>query len=279
LRISVVVPVYNSGQFLAQCVESLLSQDYPRGEFELIFVDNGSGDDSREILARYPVTALQESTPGSYAARNCGVRRARGSILAFTDSDCYPVPGWLQTIEDTLARPEALVCMGPRTPPTEGDWLRLTSDYENTKARVIYESTDPLVYFGYTNNMAMRREAMDRCGPFLERMRGSDTIFIRRVVEEFGCRSVVYREEMDVLHAELESLQTYFSKIMTYGQSRRKYRHIKTVRPLTNEERLRVFRETTRSYSSWDSAQLLALLSMGAFAWWAGSMQMRTTER
>ena len=94
--VSVIVPVYNDERRIAGCVEALLAQTYPRDRYEVIVVDNGSTDATRAVVGRYPVTLLSETaTRGSYAARNAGLRHARGEILAFTDSDCTPAPQWL----------------------------------------------------------------------------------------------------------------------------------------------------------------------------------------
>ena len=81
--ISVIVPVYNSGKYLERCVKALLNQDYPKSDYELIFIDNGSTDDSVAIMKGHPeLRTLSEKSPGSYAARNRGITQAKGDILA-----------------------------------------------------------------------------------------------------------------------------------------------------------------------------------------------------
>lgn len=94
--VSVIVPVLNDEARIGGCIEALLAQEYPRERYEVIVVDNGSSDRSYEVAARYPVTLLSETeTRSSFAARNRGMREARGEIFAFTDSDCTPAPRWL----------------------------------------------------------------------------------------------------------------------------------------------------------------------------------------
>lgn len=277
--ISVIVPVYNTGHYLERVIQALLNQDYPQSEHELIFVDNGSTDDSASILKRYSrIRTFSEPDPGSYAARTRGIKQARGEILAFTDSDCFPVPGWLQSIDRVFSGSHAEVVLGPRVPPTNNNWVRLVSEYENRKAELVYASSDPMVYFGYTNNMAVRRTTMDRFGPFVCRARGSDTIFIRRVVEGLSCEAVTYCPEMIVKHAEMESIRVYYRKVMTYGRSRKAYHHMVKVRPLNQKERLRVFWQTTREMQIVDSIQLFTLLIGGAVAWWIGGLKDSTTD-
>ena len=99
-RVSVIIPVYNSQATLAAAVESILAQTYR--DFELIAVDDGSTDASREILSRYSdrITILARANAGPAVARNAGVRVATGDLLAFLDSD-------------DLWKPELLAVMVP----------------------------------------------------------------------------------------------------------------------------------------------------------------------
>jgi glycosyltransferase involved in cell wall biosynthesis len=186
--ISVIVPVYNAGRYLERVMAALLSQDYPSEAFELIFVDNGSTDNSRSILDREPrIRVLSVAERGSYVARNRGVRESRGDILAFTDSDCYPVKGWLSAIQSAFERPATQIVLGPRVPAVNRRSVRLVSDYENSKTELVCASNDPMLYFGHTNNMAVQRAAMDRFGPFVERPRAV------RIRSSCGTSSTNYR--------------------------------------------------------------------------------------
>src|SRR6476659_7874443 len=93
--VSVVIPVRNDARRLAVCLESLSKQDYPRGCYEVIVVDNGAIDDSRRIAAEAGAKVLCFPNLRVGALRNRGVAEARGEILAFVDSD-HEVPRcWL----------------------------------------------------------------------------------------------------------------------------------------------------------------------------------------
>ena len=93
--ISVIIPHFNDLQGLQTCLTALREQSVPATE--IIICDNGSpcGLEAIEHLCVAPETVVLEPVKGAAAARNAGVRRASGHILAFLDSDCIPDPGWL----------------------------------------------------------------------------------------------------------------------------------------------------------------------------------------
>jgi glycosyltransferase involved in cell wall biosynthesis len=85
--VSVVIPVYNGARFLAQAIDSVLAQTYPA--IEVVVVDDGSTDDSRDLIARYGdrVVAVSQANGGVARARNAGIRASRGELVAFLDQD------------------------------------------------------------------------------------------------------------------------------------------------------------------------------------------------
>lgn len=103
MRFSIVVPVYNNPADLSVCLSSIARLNYPKADFEVIVVDNNSTDDTAEIARSFGVTVLVEAEfQSSYAARNRGVRAARGAFIAFTDSDCIVDPQWLAEIDAAI---------------------------------------------------------------------------------------------------------------------------------------------------------------------------------
>lgn len=183
MQISVISPVFNEVPHLERFLEALRAQECS-GDYEVIVVDNGSTDGSLEILvASDGVTLLQESKRGSYAARNRGIRAARGQVLAFIDPDCIPGPGWLAAIERGMAVPGRQILLGKREYEMPSRTLRRLSDYDTTVAKYVFSSDEPEIYFGYTNNMAVRRSLFDTVGLFHEILRGADTVFVRNTVD------------------------------------------------------------------------------------------------
>lgn len=98
--LSLIVPVYNGECHLAQCLASLLDQDLPPEDYEIVCVDDGSTDDSPAILADFAqkyqnIRILRQENAGVAAARNAGVAAARGDWLWFVDCDDLLLPGCL----------------------------------------------------------------------------------------------------------------------------------------------------------------------------------------
>ncbi|HEV3115713.1 MAG TPA: glycosyltransferase, partial [Gemmataceae bacterium] len=120
-HVSVVVCSYNGGRTLDQCLRSLGALEYPR--YEVIVVDDGSTDDTPEILARFPeVRSIRQPNQGLSVARNVGLQAAKGDIIAYTDSDCFADRDWLTHLVYQLERSEAAAVGGPNLTPEDG-WL------------------------------------------------------------------------------------------------------------------------------------------------------------
>jgi glycosyltransferase involved in cell wall biosynthesis len=273
LLISVVVPMYNAEPYLAACLDALVSQDFPCGDYEVLLVDNGSTDGSVAIARRHPaVTLLSEATRGAYSARNRGIRQARGEVIAFTDPDCVPDRSWLREIAAALSDPRVELVSGRRRPAIGTGLLASVADYGNAKDAFVLEGDDAELYYGHCNNMAVRRRVFEILGLFAERPRGSDVHFVRRVAGEYSCGPIRYAPAAAVTHLELDSVAVYYKKVCLYGRHRRLNNWAGT-RALRLAERMAVFRRTVRAgrYSWARSAALLATLAAGWLAWLLGS--------
>lgn len=273
MKFSVIVPVFNTSRYIDRCMMALQEQDYPNSDYEVIAIDNGSTDDSRERLGRYPVTVVREAKRGSYAARNAGIRQASGELLAFTDSDCAPRPGWLKAIETKLSEPGNLVVQGKRRLAARSNLMQAINDYEIAKDAYTLSGSERLKYYGFTNNMGMRREAYERFGPFVERDRGADTIFVRTVVDGESCEAVGFSPDMIIDHLEMNRFRDYLKKMFIYGRSRKRYRHIMVTEALDFSDRFSVFKTAIRDsdYSPWLTATLSGALGLSVASWQLGS--------
>jgi glycosyltransferase involved in cell wall biosynthesis len=154
---------------LREALDSVLAQDF-RG-FELIVVDDGSTDDTPQMLGAYgeSIRLLRQENRGVSAARNAGVAAAQGDLIAFLDSDDIWLPGKLaRQVEFFRRHPEALICQ------TEERWVkngrRVNPGRRHRKrGGMIFEPSLELCLVSPSAVM-LRRELLSRVGLFDERL-------------------------------------------------------------------------------------------------------------
>jgi len=118
-EVSVIIPTFNRSKMVERALQSVLDQDYPN--FEVLVVDDGSGDDT---ITRIPTGGrvkllVHASNRGVSAARNTGIRYCSGRYVAFLDSDDYWLPGKLERQASFfVSHPDAVACQ------TEETWIR-----------------------------------------------------------------------------------------------------------------------------------------------------------
>ncbi|WP_455581611.1 glycosyltransferase family 2 protein [Dysosmobacter sp.] len=110
LRISVIVPVYNTEKYLRRCIDSILNQTYEA--LEVILVDDGSTDGSGAVCDEYAekdarVRVIHQKNGGISAARNAGIDAASGQYIAFIDSDDYLFPTMYGKLFESLQKTKA----------------------------------------------------------------------------------------------------------------------------------------------------------------------------
>lgn len=119
IEVSIIIPTYNRGWIIKEAIESVLAQNFI--DFELIVIDDGSTDNTSEILDSYreDITVLRQNNKGVSAARNRGLSEASGRFIAFLDSDDLWLPQKLSRQVDFFnSNPDALICQ------TEEIWIR-----------------------------------------------------------------------------------------------------------------------------------------------------------
>ena len=163
---SVIVPHYNDLAALDACLRALEAQTYPRGQFEIVVADNHSPcgiDAVREIIAGR-AKLVNVSEQGAGPTRNGGAAAASGKLLAFTDCDCLPEPGWIGAGLAALDRAEIVggkmtVLVDRSRPLTAAEAFELVFAFDN---RTYVEAKD----FTVTANLFVRKADFERVGGF-----------------------------------------------------------------------------------------------------------------
>lgn len=106
-RLSIIVPVFNTEKYLSRCLYSLISQDIPYSNYEIIVINDGSNDNSMEIAESFAknyqnIILIDKDHVGVGAARNVGIIESTGRYLLFVDSDDYILPNCLKNVLDCI---------------------------------------------------------------------------------------------------------------------------------------------------------------------------------
>jgi glycosyltransferase involved in cell wall biosynthesis len=162
--ISVVVSARDSADTIERAVRAMVAQT-GAPPHEVVVVDNASNDDTGALAqaAGARVVRLDDRKGGPGQARNAGVAAAKGQLIAFTDSDCYPEPGWLAALHAGFG--DADLVAGPVLPdpdvPGRSNWDRTIAVREET---TLYP----------TANLAVRRSLFEASGGFTDWYRSAD---------------------------------------------------------------------------------------------------------
>ncbi len=103
IKISVIIPAFNEGRYIQKTLAALQAQTFPREQVEIIVVNNASTDNTAELAKNAGADiVIDEPLQGTNRARQTGLERAQGAVIAFLDADCVPPPWWLEQIYEKL---------------------------------------------------------------------------------------------------------------------------------------------------------------------------------
>ena len=232
--VTVVVPTFRRPQQLRSCLEALAAQTFPE-PWEVVVVDDGSPQpfSAADLPAadRLALRVIRQENAGPAAARNRGVREARGELVAFTDDDCRPEPGWLGTLVDAVRqRPGALV--GGST--FNGLTDELFASTSQLIVDLVYEHFNAVpdhAYFLASNNIICTRERFLSVGGFDEsypRAGGED----RDLCDRWRMLDwpIVWQQAARVEHRHWQSLRTFLDLHFRYGRGAHRYQSIRRQR-------------------------------------------------
>jgi len=181
--VSVIVAVYNDTARLARCLAALEKQTYSADRYEVVVVDNNSDVPVTSAIGPFPHARFErEPTPGHASACATGVRLARGEILAFTDSDCLPEPGW-------LAAGVACLCGTPGCGLVGGQVELFAADPQHPTAAELLSIATHMKHGHFIEqshwalfvNMFVDRRVMEKAGPINPRVDNGDIEWSHRI--------------------------------------------------------------------------------------------------
>lgn len=193
--VSIIIPTRNRKNLLLNCLDALALQTYPASRFEIVVVDDASNDGTSEAAAEWvhakenaiSVNLIRlEKNSGIAGTRNVGMAHSKGELLAFTDDDCRPQPGWLEALAEDLQDSSIGGTGGPIQLLTSGN-SRLAEDY--MVYRHWYERPNMLnkeLDFLIGGNCLFTREAIDSVGGFDVQFPAAEDTDIGRRIRKAG---------------------------------------------------------------------------------------------
>lgn len=240
MKVSVVVPVRNNQEMIEDCIVSLLDQDFPKEEYEIIVVDNNSTDKTAEIIKKYPVQYLFEGKIGRTKARNKGINKASGDIICFTDSDCMAHSNWIRELVRGF-NDEEIGGIGGKSVGYEIS--NLTERY----IELLYEEYNLSFRFNkipqiMTGNAAYRSRVLAEVGNFDESFETSEDFDLSARVFWSGYR-MEYAPQAIVYHRHRSDLKKFFTQYFEYGRGYVRFtkKHKSRFNKDLNKTRLRDF--------------------------------------
>lgn len=289
--VSIVVPVYNDPEGVRVTLESLTALCYPRDCYEVLVVDNASTDETPAVVESFATDhenvslLFEREVQSSYAARNTGIERAAGEVLAFVDADMHVDPDWLSQAMAELERSGADY-MGCDVELYTPEDPTLADRYDALSGFDIERYVEELS-FAPTCCLVVRREVIDAVGPFDKRLVSSGDLEFGNRVADAGY-DLHYAEGVRMYHPTRSSLASNLKKSVRIGKGRyqlsRYYpeRYGSPLRHLFNPVRYLppipwLLGETFRDWEALSTREKLSLYAIGTLTSFARSYG-RVTE-
>jgi glycosyltransferase involved in cell wall biosynthesis len=225
LPVSVILPTYNRLDRLQRVLKALENQAYPRDQFEVIVVSDGSSDGTREYMqalkSPLAITFLEQINQGVAVARNTGLARAAGDLVLFIDDDVVPAP---QLMSEHLCRHTrgTVVVLGPMLSPPDFEmkpWVRweqsmLMKQYDD----MLNHRWEPTARQFYTGNTSLARKHILDAGGFDPHFRRAEDVELAYRLAERGLHFVFNAEAIGWHYAE-RSFKSWLEIPYVYGRN------------------------------------------------------------
>jgi len=226
-RISVIVPTCNRPVQLRDCLTALSLQTYPRADFEVLVVDDGSEPPIENVVTNFgdtlDVRVIRQARQGPAAARNTGVASARGIVIAFTDDDCLAATDWLERMLARLDGAGELLVGGRVVNALNDNIFASTSQLIHEMAYEHLNADGEQPKFFSSNNIALDADSLVRLGGFdaAFRVASEDRDLCARWHE--SGRALVYAPDAEVAHAHYLTLRRFWTQHFRYGRGAWRY--------------------------------------------------------
>ena len=203
--VSIVVPTLNSKETIKSCLSSIMRQDYPKDNFDVIIVDGGSRDNTLDVVTECPAEIVIESRRGRGVTYNRGFQEAKGDYVAFLDSDAIAPTSWLSNAIRILRQDtQTAVVYFRNLAPPDSSYFQKCVDTLLSKS------------WGQANGAVYRKSALNKIGGFNVSLRylQEDEAGIRLLRQGYNFRVV---DKPAIWHYPRKSFKSYISQCVESG--------------------------------------------------------------
>jgi glycosyltransferase involved in cell wall biosynthesis len=216
--ISVIIPVHNGEKTIERCLESIIDQSIK--EFEVVVVDNASNDATKDLISAYSrkdprIKYVFEGRKGRGHARARGIECSKGSIIAWTDSDCVVPYNWLEQLTGPISRGEEIVVQGNEDSIASGYWSIQTQE---AGQRHMDDQVSQSHYIDHidTKNLGIEKDLLVSVGGFDRRLKALEDFELKVRLKKAG-RRFLYMRDLRVKHHHRESFKELFRSRFEQG--------------------------------------------------------------
>jgi glycosyltransferase involved in cell wall biosynthesis len=230
--VSVVIPVLNMDQTVGLTLDSLLSQVYENRE--VIVVDGGSADKTKDVVSKYPVKLLESGKKSIPYQRNLGIEHSTGEIVAFTDADCVADKNWLKYLIQNYSEDSVVACGGSILP--------YAIPYVDYKPQTLIERFSVKEFVGpnlhldtekpiklkkrglissciFGGNSSYRKSFLDEIGGFDNNIKIGEDIDSCHRIHKMGL-TIIYDPRAVVYHRVKRTINSSMAQYYKYGKAR-----------------------------------------------------------
>ncbi len=211
--ITIIIPAFNAESYIKECLDSLVNLDFPKKNFEIIVMDNGSSDRTVEIAQGYDVTILTAKGCTISTLRNLGAARSKGNILAFIDADCIANKGWLKEAVSLLEREHVGAVGSWYELPLHPTYVEEAWDVHMRNRRI-----DGQIDWLPSGNFIVLKEVFNRVGGFNETLITGEDVDICRRIRRTGSK-IISDKKIAVIHlGNPKTVREFFQKQIWHGK-------------------------------------------------------------
>ena len=212
-KVSIIIPAYNEEKYLPACLESISNLIYPEDNIEVIMIDNGSVDRTRDIAESYGVKVLFNDSKNISGLRNLGVRESTGDIIAFIDADCAVSREWLKNAAKYFVNGRVSAWGAPPIIPKDPTWVQKTWFLVRQKEKPIQE-----VGWLESMNLFVRKEQFEAIGGFNENLVTCEDVDFCYRIRKYG--RIISDKSAEVVHfGEARTIKEFLRKEIWRGRS------------------------------------------------------------